>query len=294
MTQPLWYLRQADQLRGPFPAPVITQYLTLGRLTPDSLISLDGQSWFSIRDSGHFQTTLEALTQGNPPEESGWDKEREEARKRWLDERQTIQPLPDSAVEHRAGEPSQAAALRHDHQVTQDLLSQARHLRPAIWVAGIAGLVLAGVAGIVLWGQPEQPPVTPRLLEVPDCAAPPAAGVVWRGCDKRDARLARANLRNGQLHGVRLDGADLRAVDLSYADLGQASLRGADLSGARLVGAGLGQVDLAGASLRDTDLQYASLRDARLDGTRLDGARLDKATWTDGRVCAEASLGACR
>lgn len=294
MTQPLWYLRHDDQVRGPYPAPVIVQYLTLGRLTPDSQISLDAQSWFSIRDSGYFQTALDELKHARQAQEPGWDKERDKARKRWLDEREAVEPLPEQTPEHRAGEPAQAATLRQDHQETRTLLTEARQLKPAIWVALLAGLVLAGIAAVVFWGQPEEPAVTPRLLGVPDCAAAPAEGVLWRGCDKRDARLANAPLRNAKLNEARLDGANLRGADLSYAELGQASLRGADLSGANLSGANFGRVDLSGASLADATLTYATLRDARLDGTRLDGARLGKATWTDGRVCAEASVGACR
>jgi hypothetical protein len=294
MTQPLWYLRHHDQIHGPFPTPVIVQYLTLGRLTPDSQVSLDAQSWFSIRDSGYFQTALEELDTPRQVQEPGWDEEREKARKRWLDERQMVEPLPENMSEHRAGESAQAAALRQDHQETQALLTEARHLKPATWIALLAGLVLAGIAAVVLWGQPEQPAVIPRLVELPDCAARPAEGVVWRGCDKRDARLANAPLRNGQLNEARLDGADLSGADLSYADLGQASLRGADLSGADLTGANLGRADLSGASLAEANLSYASLRDARLDGARLDGAQLGKATWTDGRVCHQASVSACR
>lgn len=294
MTQPLWYLRQNNQVRGPFPAPVIVQYLTLGRLTPDSPVSLDAESWFSIRDSGYFQAALEELEHARRSQEPGWDDEREKARLRWLDERQAVDPPPAQNAEHRASESDQTTTLRRDHLVTQKRLAEARHLGPARWVAALAALVIAAIAGVVLWGQPDQPAVVPRLVGVPDCPAAPAPGVVWRGCDKRHAQLPNADLGNAQLNGVRLDGANLRGARLAYADLGQASLRGADLTGADLSGASLERADLSGASLAGTQLAYANLRQARLDGARLEGARLDKATWTDGRVCAPASVGLCR
>lgn len=294
MTQPLWYLRQDNQVRGPFPAPVIIQYLTLGRLTADSPVSLDAESWFSIRDSGYFQAALEELEHARRSQEPGWDEERDKARLRWLDERQAVDPQPTQSAEHRALEPAQATTLRRDHRQTQQRLDEARHGKSAKWVALLAALVLAVIAGVVLWGQPDQPAVVPRLVGVPDCPAAPAPGVIWRGCDKRNAQLPNADLGNAQLNGVRLDGANLRSARLAYADLDQASLRGADLTGADLSGASLERADLSGASLADTQLAYANLRQARLDGARLEGARLDKAAWTDGRVCAPASVGRCQ
>lgn len=291
MAQSLWYTRRGGKTLGPFPAPVIVQYLTLGRLGPDDEISLDGHAWFGIRESGYFQSTLNELDiEGGG---DGWDREREQARKRWLDERLTAEPLDAQESEQRSGEKAIQAALRHDHQETQTLLETSRSSKPPFWAVVVALLILVGVGALVLLGQSEQPAVAPRLVGIPDCGAPPAQGVTWRGCDLRNGKLAGAELRDGQLQDAWLDGADLKGAQLAYADLGQASLRGADLTGANLTGADLSGADLSGASLENTKLDYATLTRAHLDGARLEGATLDKAVWQDGRICAEGSRGRC-
>lgn len=295
MAQSLWYIRRDGKVRGPYPAPVIVQYLILGRLAPDDEVSLDGNAWFSIRDSGYFQSTLDNLPgrEGRGGGEADWDQERDQARKRWLDERQAADAMPDPVEEHRSGETVQQAALRHDHRETQELLAGARHAKPAFWAALFALLILLVIGLAVLLGQREQPDLKPHLVGVPDCLAPAMDGVVWRGCDKRKAVLRQASLGNAQLRAIRLDSADLRGARLAYADLTQASLRGADLTGADLTGADLTGADLTGANLGMAKLEYATLVRARLDGARLEGAALGKAAWQDGRLCAAGSVGAC-
>lgn len=295
MAQSLWLTRRNGKVRGPYPAPVIVQYLILGRLTPEDEVSLDGHAWFSIRDSGYFRSTLDALPGGEsqPAAAADWNEERDLARRRWLDERQEVDSLPGTAEEHRSGEPAGQAVLRHDHQETQALVKAARCTKPTFLAALLALLILLAIGWAVLQGQREQPELEPHLLGVPDCQAAPADNVVWRGCDKRNALLGRASLANARMHEVRLDSADLRGARLSYADLTQASLRGADLSGANLTGADLSGADLTGANLGGANLEYATLVRARLDGTRLEGAALGKAAWQDGRVCAVGSVGGC-
>jgi uncharacterized protein YjbI with pentapeptide repeats len=55
----------------------------------------------------------------------------------------------------------------------------------------------------------------------------------------------------------------------------------------------LNDVYLNDANLYGADLSYADLSGANLEGANLYGAWLSGAVWTDGRVCAEGSLGAC-
>jgi len=51
--------------------------------------------------------------------------------------------------------------------------------------------------------------------------------------------------------------------------------------------------NLYGADLTGATLRYAYLSNANLSGATLSGADLSGATWTDGRICAEGSRGAC-
>ena len=96
---------------------------------------------------------------------------------------------------------------------------------------------------------------------------------------------------------------DLKEVDLSYKILSGANLFNADLSGAGMEGVVLIRANLTGANLSGADLTYADLRDAVLDGADLSSANLTDAdftgtslsgtVWTDGRACAEGSVGVC-
>lgn len=101
------------------------------------------------------------------------------------------------------------------------------------------------------------------------CSDAPANYVDWRGCD-----LSRAILSNSEL------------ID--------ADLRGANLSGANLSGADLTGANLMGANLFRANLTNANLFDANLNDARLSVADMRNATWSDGRTCAEGSIGSCR
>jgi len=41
----LWYLKRGDKVTGPFPAKVISDYLLLGRIRQDDLLSTDRKNW---------------------------------------------------------------------------------------------------------------------------------------------------------------------------------------------------------------------------------------------------------
>ena len=96
------------------------------------------------------------------------------------------------------------------------------------------------------------------------CDDPAGFMVNWSGCDKTNAKLTRANLSR----------ANLRGADLTRADLYKANL--------------------SGTKLRDAKLSGANLTNANLTNTNLWDANLTGATWTDGRKCAEWSIGECK
>jgi uncharacterized protein YjbI with pentapeptide repeats len=100
-------------------------------------------------------------------------------------------------------------------------------------------------------------------------------------CPKCD--LSEANLSGAKLNRADLSGANLRNADLSWANL----------NGAGLVGTDLSHADLSNANLSWSDLRGANLTEATLTRANLTGAKLSGVTWTDGRECAEGSIGVC-
>jgi hypothetical protein len=131
-----------------------------------------------------------------------------------------------------------------------------------------------------------------------DC---PGCDLRWtdlEGADLRDVDLSSANLLNSNLTGVDLTGAVLSYTNLIYANLDGADLLAVDLQYANLYRANLSNTDLRYADLRYADLRYADLRytdlsNAKLSSAILYYADLSSATWTDGSICAEGSIGEC-
>lgn len=46
----LWYTRRDKEIRGPFPAGLVTRYILLGRITEKDELSVDQVSWQRIND----------------------------------------------------------------------------------------------------------------------------------------------------------------------------------------------------------------------------------------------------
>jgi len=288
-----WYVRRHSKLIGPFPHAQIAEYLMLGKLSRSDEISDDRVAWRTIQDSGYFPEgpSLVQPTEGTD-EENAWEVERARAKHRWLDER--LYGDGDTAPGPAAA-PEAFQSLRHDHQVTQAMIQAEREQKPKIWQGIVALLVLGAiVAGVWYGGQGEglviAPPAQP--LAQPNCSAN-GPGVNWTNCVKTGANLRGAQLKQGQLNSAKLDNADLSGADLSYASLVRTSLRSANMEGAALRAVDFSGADLTGANLGTSDLSYAVFTGALVDGLRLTGARLDKATWIDGRICAEGSIGTC-
>lgn len=86
------------------------------------------------------------------------------------------------------------------------------------------------------------------------------------------------NMVGGQLEGADLSGKSFRGVDFRGAELEKVNFQNADLSF---------------ASFKNADLEDANLKGAKIEGANFANAELEFATWVDGRVCAEGSLGGC-
>ena len=115
-----------------------------------------------------------------------------------------------------------------------------------------------------------------------------APGVDWSESSMVQMRLDEANLQGANLsrsilHLSNLKGANLMLANLEGATLHAANLQKTNLTMANLTGANFLDADLSGANLLGANLQKAIFIQAKLSG----------ATWSDGRVCAEGSVGEC-
>ncbi len=277
-----WYTRQRSEVRGPFPAGLITRYILLGRLQIEDEVSQDGTKWRQIR---YVMELIPDVMRGDIDDPFG--KERLEAAKRWADERGE-ESLPLS--ERRSSESSKVL----DHRDYRTQWKQRKKSQPRNWIAVVMVLVVLLVMVVVGFNYTPSEP-----LAAPDCSAAPAAGVNWRNCTLQGAQLKGFNLRGAEINSANLAGSQLSevvlsAANLSYSNLSLSDLSAADLSQAKLVGANLRGSDLSGANLRGADLSYANLTEAKLDGAHLQDAHLDQAIWIDGRICATGSVGRCQ
>ena len=281
MVQPLWYVRKAGIVSGPFPSPQIKEGLRLGEIKPQDEISLDGEQWLAILESGQFgkETASTAITPNDT--DSIWLSEREQARQRWEEPAASSADVTMTSSLDRA----RLAALKASHASTQALIDARSHHRPSVLI-GIAGVIVLVALGATVWyfGHGE-PPIKASIGRVASCQATPGQGVSWAGCKKTMLVFDGEDLHGMDMTRTRLDGTSFIGADLSYSDLTRASLRGANLQGAKLKGTNLENADLTGADLRGADLAYTSFHGALVEGLRLDGAIMGKTTWTDGRLC---------
>ncbi len=86
-----------------------------------------------------------------------------------------------------------------------------------------------------------------------------------------------------------LDGHNFAGRNLSAAEFVNVSARKANFQGANLEGASFTNADLAEAIFRE-----ANLRKVKMVNTDHASADFSKATWFDGRKCADNSIGRCR
>jgi uncharacterized protein YjbI with pentapeptide repeats len=289
MAQSNWYLRHEDQVFGPFPPLQIEEAMNAGEVTSEWEVSLNGQDWLSIADSGQFKMDQAVWSSGDTQESLSWHDQRQQARKRWLQD--------GASVTDMARDPSQDAALRssvaRDHIRTQALLQEEKSKHSSPWIALLGLALLAGV-GIAVWLGQGDKPIQAGIGQTVNCSAALSDGVNWGGCGKHGFTQPGVKARNARMDKVQLEDAHLHGADLAYASLKSANLRNAELVRVNLTGADLSAADLSGADLTGADLRYAVLSKANLTGVRFSSTQLDKATWIDGRVCATGSMDVCR
>lgn len=143
-------------------------------------------------------------------------------------------------------------------------------------------------------------------------------GIDFHKADMQKAWLIRADLSESNLDDVNLDGSQmlscllvdstLRGASIKWTDLSEANLEDADAEGANFQGSILENCNLSGANLRNADLQDARLTNANLEGADFTNANLqgvdiagavlygvifNGATWIDGSICGQDSIGKC-
>lgn len=304
--QPLWFIRRADQISGPFPAKLISREWMLGRYQSTDEASIDQVFWAPLDAIPELRPHIGGIKYrvvGTADAPVDWVGERRAAALRWIDERhQRDRRDPNDTsllAKNRRGperrvqpEDAEWANLRLQHA---DLEEAIRHKRDRF--IGIS-LVLLVLLGLTLFAALKLTPVNPIKVDFRGpsaaCAQAASAQVDWTGCDMSGTWLKGVDLTSAMLTGVRFNAANLSQSNLTYANLAGSDLSFANLAQTKLIGANLTSTNLQFADLSNADLRYADLRNAELNGATLLGARLDEATWVDGRQCAAISVGECK
>lgn len=133
------------------------------------------------------------------------------------------------------------------------------------------------------------------------CKLEPEAQCSWAilidvkapGIDMHESSMASARLDRAELSRSNFSRSIFQLASLKEANLMLSNLEYAHMHGVNLQNANLMLANLTGASLFDADLTGANLQGANLQGAILIKAKFDHATWVDGRICAEGSIGEC-
>ncbi len=283
-----WYVRRGKEVKGPFPAGLVSRYLLLGRIAQHDEVSRGGGEWQPIHAVKELVPDVLRNALANPDDEEA--QRHLESARRWADERTQTKGAPPQGAERRTAEGLEEEALRAVHQARGDeLASEPVRRRDYLIVAATLLLLVAVPLLLPSRSKPNEP----------QCDAAPAPQVNWNNCRLEtkqypNSNLAGARMRNTDLAGAVLRASNLAGADVAYANLTLTNLRGANLQGASLKGATLHKADLVNANLTGADLSYADLTGAALDGAVLAGANLEHAVWAEGVVCMPGSVGECK
>ena len=124
------------------------------------------------------------------------------------------------------------------------------------------------------------------------------AGVDFSQNDYDRALKGDKNLSETRLESADFSSKNLAGYIFTNADLEGANFQNADLTGANFEHADLEKTNFKGANLSNVNFYHADLEEANLKGANIKGANFHKAeleytTWTNGRICAEGSIGGC-
>ena len=278
----LWWVKRGGEPKGPFPAAVLENNITQGRIRPDDQLSRDREQWFPAGQYPDFDLLVKAGSG------QAWARQLDERKAARRAETEGDAAGARSGVERRAPEDADAVARRERSNRVWASLRDKPEARGVRWLPFVlVGVLMAGIFGLATQG-------TRSDADTTHCAAAPAAGVNWESCTLTDrslrgTNLVGANLKNAKLVGVDLSDARLDGADLAYADLSGANLQGSRLAAARLTGARLVAATLTGVTLTGADLRFAELTNATFDGARLAGALFEDTLLPTGQPCTDPS-----
>lgn len=316
-----WYVRQNKEVRGPFPAGMISRHILLGRVDLSDELSNDQHKWQLVSDVQQLIPS-ELKVNLDLPE----NRERLRIARLREDERQFgdrrldfdgasdqdggYVHLKRSGEERRGVESSRTVKHREIKTEFRQSLKQPSGtyvLRGTLLLAFVMSIVILAVAY-----SPDQ------KFAVNICDAPAAPRVNWNNCFFEGVKLTQldltgANMSNASLTGADMRGTSLEGARLDYSNLANSQLQQADLRNAHMVGTILRNGNFVGANFSNVNLRYAIFQGANLTGanftnadlthvvfngaifskTIFDGAKLDQAIWVDNSVCAPESIGRC-
>ncbi|WP_188661055.1 pentapeptide repeat-containing protein [Terasakiella brassicae] len=119
-------------------------------------------------------------------------------------------------------------------------------------------------------------------------------GAQIEGVDMSYSSMPKMRLDGANMKRINLQGSNMEIINLKGADLTLANLSFSQLHAANLQNANLMLSNMTKALLVDADLRGANLQGANIQGAVFFQANLSNATWVDGRVCAEGSIGECK
>lgn len=257
-----WQVSSGETVTGPFPERLICEHVLLGRIGQDHLLSMDGHSWRPYVECPEIVQGIEQMlgNTGTKAKDPKWQEERLHALLRHFDERKR----PDRRGYETQLQATQFAAMRSGQErrsVPETVQQHAyREITAEVDHALAPEKVKTGRMAVVL--------VVLTIL---------VAVAMQRYQSEIPVNIG-LYITKGACGTAPVKGVDWRRCSKA---------------GYLLVGADLRHANLTGADLRGANLAQANLSGALLDGAKLDGAVLDGATWVDGRLCREASVGQC-
>jgi len=316
-TKQIWFTRRDKQVRGPFPAGMITRHILLGRIVMDDELSLDQCNWHRVSEVPELIPEERLLDLSVPHNQRRLQEAIIRADERNAGDRRGNADSPGQQFQRREGDrraPESEMTLMH-RTISTNL---AKSLQPEKdkYRAGyfIILLLIAMVLGLSLTLSKRSPAPVINVA----CSSIPAPSVNWSNCHKQnkdlhDVNLASANLSYGTFEGSNFTNATLLGANLEHSDLSEiiafkanlqsarlthsvlksANLSNANLSYADLRYAVLINADLRGADFTGADLTQAVLNKANIEGAVFEGAVLEKTIWINNSVCQPESLGSC-
>ena len=263
-----WYLKKNNKITGPFAKGLIQQYIILGRIHANDLVSQNKESWRKV--SSIADLIPDQIKYKNEKNYT----ERLKAAKRWADDRGDAR-----------GE------IKESFNQRKNVTHIAIHTLGLKTLTFFILLLTLGL-GAAFYFTPE------NQAELVNCQLKPVPSIILDGCDLSGKNFANLDMQYTSLKNTQMIKTNLNQAILSHSQMQYSQLDKSNLSGAKLNNADLTAVSLTESVLHNTDLSYANLSYANLKGAKakdvkLKGTILSKTVWFNGKICASTSIGRC-